>query len=227
MLGAPFADSESPARRPGRFSYDRSVEEWQWDDEVYRIHGHEPGAIVPTLDVILECVDPAEREVVASVLHRVLLAAEAGGISYRLLAADGAERRVVLVVGATKRAPNDPVVDGYYVDLTTGVAGASPGHGPATAPSEDSRTTVEWAKRAVMLAYEVDSEAAVVMLRWWSRQRMVTVRDLSSRLADVIQRWDLGEEPDAAGLRTAIDTLLLELSDRVDPPPDGGADPWP
>ena len=35
-------------RQTGRFSYDMTTRKWDWDDDVFRIHGYEPGSVEPT-----------------------------------------------------------------------------------------------------------------------------------------------------------------------------------
>jgi len=195
----------------GRFTYDVASGTWDWDDEVFRIHGLAPGSITPTTDYMLQCKHPEDRSRVAAVLTRASGTGEVFSLSYRIHAADGVERRVVLVCeGGMCEDDVVTTISGYYIDLTNdfreeGEALAS----EAIAASAEHRATIEQAKGSLMLAYGLDADQAFAMLRWWSSKRNIKIRELAERLVETAR---LGEVTDS-GLRSGFDALLHDISE--------------
>ena len=72
----------------GAFRYDVTNDRWWWSDEVYRMHGFEPGEVVPTTAMILAHKHPDDRERYAGALTSTSLL---GGtlVVTPLLGADG------------------------------------------------------------------------------------------------------------------------------------------
>lgn len=205
----------------GRFTYDLVHGTWEWDDEVYRIHGLEPGSISPTTDYVLNCKHPADRERVAAVLAQASRTGEPFSISYRLTGADGVERRVVLVCeGGVCEEDTWTSLDGYYIDLTDDFRAESERHAnDAVAASSESRAVIEQAKGSLMLAYGLDEDQAFAMLNWWSSHRNVKVRDLAARL---VETWQSGSAT-SDEMRKRFDVLLHDIasSQSQDQPPEG------
>jgi hypothetical protein len=200
-----------PSRPTGRFSYDADTGKWDWDDEVFRIHGHAPGSVRPTTDLVMESKHPEDRDRVLAVLERASHTGDPFAISYRILAADDKERRVVLVGEGGMCEPGDTaLVQGYYIDLSADVEQIV-GHEihDAVEATVEARLTIEQAKGAIMLAYGLDADAAFAMLRWWSRNRNVKVRELASRLVGVAQEGGVA----FADLRLRVDALLHDLTE--------------
>jgi ribosomal protein S28E/S33 len=207
--------SPESVRSVGRFSCDVSSGTWDWDDEVFRIHGLQPGSITPTTDYLLTCKHPEDRARVAEVLTRAGATGEAFSISYRIIGADEVERRVVLICeGGMCDDDGVTTIGGYYVDLTAdfreeGEALAN----QAIVASAEHRATIEQAKGSLMLAYGLDADQAFAMLQWWSSSRNVKIRDLANRLIDAARA---GEASDT-GIRNRFDVLLHDISGPPEP----------
>jgi hypothetical protein len=200
----------------GRFTYDVVAGTWEWDDEVFRIHGLDPGSITPTTDYVLNCKHPEDRERVAAVLAQTSTTGRPFSISYRLIDANSVERRVVLVCeGGVCEGDTVTSIDGYYIDLTDdfraeGEVLAS----QAIAASVEHRATIEQAKGSLMFAYGLDADQAFAMLGWWSSHHQVKVRDLAARLVDTMESGSATSEE----LRLRFDALLHDVAA---PPPPG------
>ena len=206
--------THQPGQTAGRFSHDVASGTWEWDDEVFRIHGLEPGSITPTTDYMLACKHPEDRDRVAAVLAQASATGEAFSVSYRINCADGVERRVVLVCEGGM-CEDDVVnsIEGYYVDLTRdfdeeGAALAN----EAIAASAESRATIEQAKGSLMLAYGLDADQAFAMLQWWSSSRNVKIRELAERLVETARS---GGATDTS-VRNGFDALLHDIAYRHD-----------
>jgi len=196
--------------RVGRFTCSIVAGTWEWDDEVFRIHGLEPGSITPTTEYLLNGKHPEDRERVAEVLLRASATGEPFSISYRLIGADGVERRVVLVCkGGVREGDVVNSIDGYYIDLTADFRAASEEFASeAVAASAEHRATIEQAKGSLMLAYGLDADQAFAMLNWWSSHRNLKVRELAARL---VETWGSGSAS-SSELRQRFDTLLHDIA---------------
>ena len=209
----------------GRFTCDLTTGTWDWDDEVFRIHGLEPGAITPTTEYVLNAKHPGDRDRVASVLTDAAATGDPFSISYRLIGADGIERKVVLVCeGGVCEDDTVTSIDGYYVDLTAEFRAESVEHAnEAVAASAESRAVIEQAKGSLMLAYGLDADQAFSMLSWWSSHRNLKIRELATRL---VENWEAGTATNEE-LRQRFDALMHDIA--ADTPGDGipAADPAP
>ncbi len=194
----------------GRFTCDLLTGTWEWDDEVFRIHGLEPGSITPTTEYLLNAKHPEDRERVAAVLRQASLTGEPFSISYRLTGTDGVERRVVLVCeGGVCEDDTVTSIDGYYVDLTAEFRAEGEQYATAAvAASAESRAVIEQAKGSLMLAYGLDADQAFSMLNWWSSHRNLKVRELATRL---VTAWE-GGTASSDDLRHRFDALLHDIA---------------
>lgn len=208
---AESATQATPYARIGKFSFNTVAGIWDWDEEVFRIHGLQPWSLTPTTEYMLSCKHPEDRAGVAEVLVRAQRDGKPFSVSHRLIAADGVERRVLMVCDAGVRAGAESVtsIAGYYIDLTEdfrreNVKAAN----KAVVESAEHRATIERAVGGLMVAYGLTSEQAFGMLRWWSQNKNVKVRDLAARLVEAASKGA------ASGLeiRKTFDALLHDLS---------------
>ncbi len=200
----------------GRFVYDVKAGTWEWDDDVYRLHGYRPGEVQVTTELVLQHKHEQDRDRVESRLREAMADGAPFNIYYRILVG-GAVRRVVLV-GEGEHDQDDPPpgapVDrlvGYYLDLSPELeAETSAAADAAVAASAAARDTIEQAKGILMLGYGLDADAAFAMLKWWSRNRNVKVREVADRLIQVAREGHVSHP----GLRRLLDSLLDDLTSR-------------
>ncbi|WP_456846386.1 ANTAR domain-containing protein [Cellulomonas sp. P5_C6] len=183
----------APRTRAGRFRFTPTAGRWWWSDEMFRIHGMEPGDVVPTRDLFLSHVHPADRprvaEVVAAHGDR-----EARSCEYRLVDLSGVEREVMLAV-ATDGPGGSVGSSGFLLD-----AGGAREAAVACRVNEQldvalaSHAAIDQAKGVLMLTYGIDSDSAFAMLRASSQQHNVRLLQLA---ADVVSAVAGGLEPRA------------------------------
>lgn len=65
-----------------------------WSDEMFRIFGHEPGAMVPSYDVFSKALHPDDKERVLGAVHRAVEEDLPYAADYRIIRPDGSERIV-------------------------------------------------------------------------------------------------------------------------------------
>ena len=172
---------------------------WWWSDEMYVIHGMEPGEVVPTRDLFLSHAHPEDRPAVDAALDACGEGASARSCEYRLLDLAGAEHRVMLAAAGESA----PTVTGFVVDATsTYDALVAEQVNAQLSRALESHAAIDQAKGVLMLTYGVDSDEAFGMLRSTSQQRNVRLRTLAERVVNAVDR---GLDPQA---REHVDARL-------------------
>lgn len=212
---APLGATDGPGQT-GRFVFHVADSSWEWDDDVFAIHGYLPGEVELTTELIMGHKHEQDRPLVEDTLQAAIDDGTPFNIYYRIIVGDTV-RRVVLVgegeydEGRTASGTVDRLV-GYYLDLTPEMeAETSAAADAAVAASAKARDTIEQAKGILMLGYGLDADAAFAMLKWWSRNRNVKVREVADRLIQVAREGHVSHP----GLRRLLDALLDDLTTRT------------
>lgn len=199
---------EDADRQTGRFVYHVAEDRWEWDDDVFLIHGYQPGEVEPTTALFLRHKHDHDRAKVEETFQRAIASGDPFNIYYRIRARES-ERRVVLVGGGVRTDGRVTELVGYYLDLTPEfTANAADAADAAVAASAAGRDVIEQAKGVLMLGYGLDADAAFAMLKWWSRNRNVKVREIAERLLAVAREGHVSHP----GLRRLLDALLDDLT---------------
>ncbi|MFG1774510.1 PAS and ANTAR domain-containing protein [Nocardia salmonicida] len=189
----------------GRFRFRSATRQWEWSDEVARMHGYEPGT-VPTTDMLVSHKHPDDRDRVAAMITTVQ---DSGVFSshHRIVDTQG-QVRDVLVVSEPLADTDGTVIgtEGYYIDLSDTAAGYRREALDSTLPGLlEARVVIEQAKGALMLAYGVNADQAFRVLRWRSQETNVKLRAIAEHV--------VAELPtvarDEVRLRTRLDHVLL------------------
>ncbi len=208
-LGECKPDEPPIGGQTGRFRYVVAEDRWEWDDDVYLLHGYLPGEVEPTTELFLKHKHAEDRERVDAAFKEAIATGAPFTVYYRLHAGP-IERRVV-VVGEGLCSEDGKVTElaGYYLNLTPEfLAENAAAADAAVAASAETRDTIEQAKGMLMLSYGLDADAAFAMLRWWSRNRNVKVREIADRLLAAAR----GGHVSHPGLRRLLDTLLDDIT---------------
>nr|WP_246124237.1 PAS and ANTAR domain-containing protein [Nocardia bhagyanarayanae] len=199
----------------GEFRFSFADQRWEWSDEVARMHGYEPGAVEPTTELLLSHKHPDDRELVESVIAKVVDTGEPFCSRHRIIDAEGREHPVI-VIGDYQTDENGVVIGtaGYYIDLTDALEGERRDVVEDLLPELiESRAAIEQAKGVLSLVYAVSADQAFSILRWRSQHTNTKLRDLAQRLVLDAQTIDA----DRSGLRTRFDHVLLTAHERVVP----------
>lgn len=199
--------------RIGAFRFWFADQRWEWSDEVALMHGHRPGEVHPTTDLLLAHKHPEDREQVASILERSLQNAEPFSSRHRIVDTGG-EVHEVIVVGDKLTDERGEVVgtSGYYIDVTAALADERQEALEETLPElYASRAVIEQAKGALMLIYGIDADQAFRVLTWRSQETNTKLRALAAQLVTELR----GFAGDATALRTRFDHLLLTVHERI------------
>ena len=181
---APPARSPEPDRElVGSFRLELPAERWTWSDEVYVMHGFGPGDVVPSTDLLVSHQHPEDSQRLAEVLRDAAHSTGPIACVYRMLDAHG-ESRVLGIVGSRHEGDGPScALEGYFVDLTDSHRRAVDREATAAiVASSLSRSTIEQAKGIIMAALGVDDERALGVLRRFSNDSNVPLREVAQHL---------------------------------------------
>ncbi|MCA5893996.1 PAS domain-containing protein [Isoptericola sp. NEAU-Y5] len=177
------------ATRVGQYRVDLATEQWWWSDETFRIHGFEPGEVVPTTAMVLAHKHPEDRDRVRHVLDDARRDGEPFATVHRIVDANGSDH-VVSIVGQGQRDGDGQVVAlvGYVLDLSSSVKRyAAQQADDSIRAAAQSRSTIEQAKGIIRLALNIGGDEAFEVLRHYSNVTNVRVRELAAALVEQAQ----------------------------------------
>ncbi|MCO7273301.1 PAS and ANTAR domain-containing protein [Cellulosimicrobium cellulans] len=177
----------------GQYRVDLATDTWWWSAETYRLHGFEPGDVVPTTSLVLAHKHPDDRERVRDVLERARRDGAPFSSLHRIMDARGRERVLVVVGQGRRDRDTGRVVEllGYFVDVTRPVrAQAGRQAQRDITAAADSRGPIEQAKGVVAATLGVRPEQAFALLRRASNERNVRLRELARQVVEEGTRPD-------------------------------------
>lgn len=80
--------------RLGNWERDIKTGEGWWSEETYRIYGLEPAEISPTIETLLDCIHPDDRDKVKSAINKCQDGKEPYSVEFRIIRPDGTQRIV-------------------------------------------------------------------------------------------------------------------------------------
>jgi hypothetical protein len=191
----------------GWFRYYFADERWEWSDQVQRLHGYEPGTVVPTTALVLSHKHPDDYVQVAATLEEIRRTHRTFSTRHRII--------------DTKRILHDVIVigDRLYVDVTQTDRARAEFVTAAVAEIAENRATIEQAKGMLMLIYRISGESAFELLKWRSQETNIKLRVLAEQVLH-----DFGQliYEEVLPPRATFDHLLLTAHLRVGA--DGAAD---
>jgi len=195
----PTADADARGRAVGTFSFDLADQVWAWSDEMFRIHGYEPGEIAPSLAVLLEHADDvadAERHI-----DEVLATGQPFSCYHRIRTADGALRPMLTVAEGVVRNGAVVRVQGALMALDLvrdAITAAAAGPVP-----EGRRAGIDQATGMLALIYGVRPQEAMALLVHGAESTGSSVLALSEELVAAAH-----EQRDLSALSTRIARVL-------------------
>jgi PAS domain S-box-containing protein len=204
------------ARPPvGRYRLDLATGQWAWSDEVYVMHGFEPGQIVPTTPLMLSHKHPDDRARVDGVLRRAAETGQPFSSVHRILDAQG-RTRTLAVTGQGRRDPASGEVTelfGYFIDVTESHREAAAREATASIrASAQRRAVIEQAKGVLMVVYGMNEDEAFERLRQASNLANIAVREIAYTLVHLFS----GPEVTVFPTREAIEAFLADPTPRGD-----------
>ena len=190
----------------GRFTWRIPDDTWWWSEEMYALHGFEPGQIVPTTDLVLAHKHPDDLDHVRAVMRSTLETPTVFSNYHRIV---DARRREHSVISVGESLPGDRgavgEVRGFLVDVT--LARRADFREEVSAAVDGAtrhRAAIEQAKGALMFVHGIDEDAAFEMLRGLSSTSNTKLATLAERLA--AQLREAG--PVSSASREELDKML-------------------
>jgi PAS domain S-box-containing protein len=183
-----------------------------WSDAVYRIHGYEPGTVVPSLELVLQHKHPEDRGLAEGIIERSLATGRPYSYCHRIIDTRGRLHWVIVVGSCVRDADTSEVVQlrGYVADITRSQERAA---STAVMSASLNSAAIEQAKGALMIVYGIDAEAAFQLLCWYSQNHNVKLARLAAHLLTTISHHDVGSP-----MRGAMDKLLFDVAHELQGP---------
>lgn len=183
--GAPTGAFDAPhAALVGRYTYCPDTDEWWWSDTMFRIHGFEPGEVVPTTELVMRHIHPEDIEAAHESREQVVERQEPFSYLHRIVAADE-ETRVVIAAGHLDTDGVTPIIVGHLIDITDVRRQAVDSElDDAVDDFVDHRAVIEQAKGVLVQIYSVDADTAWSLLRAFSTDTNRKVRDIARVLVE-------------------------------------------
>lgn len=194
----------------GSFRYLLAEGTWEWSDAVARMHGYEPGTVMPTTELILSHKHPDDKAAVSEIITRVLREGAAFSSRHRIIDASGGEH-VVVVVGDELRNSSGEVIgtSGFYIDVTESFeADMQRSVSRVVAEVEQRRAVINQAIGIIRMTYGVSAERAFEVLVWRSQDANVKLRQIAENFVE-----RLSGHPFDSTVRGQIDHVLLTAHD--------------
>lgn len=201
------------ALRVGGFRFWFIGQRWEWSDELYRMHGYQPGTVVPTTKLVLSHKHPDDRTAVQELLDQALYSGESFSSRHRFYDTAGDEHSAIVVAHRMLDEAGAVVgTTGYYVDVTATLDENQNEALDEMLPQViEARAVIEQAKGALRLVYGISDKQAFNLLVWLSQESNTKVRALAAQLVAELDTLASA----SAGLRSDFDHLLLTVHQRI------------
>jgi hypothetical protein len=205
----------------GTFRFWFVGQRWEWSDEVARMHGYEPGSVVPTTKLLLSHKHPDDRAHVQDLLDYALQSGESFSSRHRFLDTAGNVHDAIVVADRMLDEAGAVLgTAGYYIDLTntfdqTRHETRQQVLDAALPDLFENRAAIEQAKGVLMYVYRVSAEQAFRVLQWRSQETNTKLRSLAKQLLAEVTTLTTP----TATVQSQFDHLLLTVHERIPPDP--------
>jgi PAS domain S-box-containing protein len=176
----------------GRFRYLVREDRWEWSEEVARMHGYEPGSVIPNTQLLLKHKHPDDKPTVPELIEQVRRHGAPFSTRHRIIDTRG-DTHVVVVVGDRFAGADGRLmgIGGFYIDITDQFDADLQKHLSEALLAVDSRRAViNQAMGILMLRYGVNSESAFDLLVKLSQETNVKLRKIAEQVVSEIATQD-------------------------------------
>jgi ANTAR domain/PAS fold len=202
-----------PYLNVGSFRFWFVGQRWEWSDEVARMHGYEPGSVVPTTKLLLSHKHPEDRAHVQDLLDYALRSGESFSSRHRFVDTAGNVHDAIVV--ADRMLDDSGAVvgtAGHYIDLTNTFDETRQEVLDEALPDLfESRAAIEQAKGVLMAVYRVSPDQAFRVLQWRSQETNTKLRALAAQIVAEVPALPAM----SAVTQNSFDHLLLTVHERI------------
>jgi hypothetical protein len=179
----------------GRFRYVSAVDRWWWSDEMFQMHGFDPGDVVPTTELLQSHKHPEDRAFAIDSLAEALRNGQPFCCRHRIV--DNRQKvRTIVSIGQGVTDAEGAVIElrGFFIDVTRSLQrDIATQTKEAVERSAGARAGIEQAKGALMAIYSIDEDEAFAVLTWHSQHSNTKLRDVAATLTSSLDDPDLAE----------------------------------
>jgi hypothetical protein len=216
-IGAALSAGLGKCLNVGSFRFWFVGQRWEWSDEVARMHGYEPGSVVPTTNLLLSHKHPEDRAHVQDLLDYALRSGESFSSRHRFVDTAGNVHDAIVV--ADRMLDDNGAVlgtEGHYIDLTdtfdeTRLETRQEVLDEALPDLFESRAAIEQAKGVLMAIYRVSPDQAFRVLQWRSQETNTKLRALAGQIVSEVAAMP----PVSSTVQGQFDHLLLTAHERI------------
>jgi PAS domain S-box-containing protein len=197
----------------GSFRFLIAGERWEWSDEVARMHGYEPGSVVPTTELVLSHKHADDKPAVTALIDSMIRHGQPFSSRHRIIDTSG-RIHVVVVVGNALLGDTGEVIGtaGFYIDITDSYE--SDFQHRLDEISKDiaaDRAVIEQARGILMYVHNFSARDALSALRWRSQETGLNLRVFCELFVRKVTAANM--TPDL--VRRQVDHVLLTTHQRV------------
>lgn len=191
----------------GSFRFLFDTEQWEWSDEVAKMHGYQPGEVTPTTELLASHKHPDDRSAFDEMVATMLSRRTPFSSRHRILDTSGNVHHVAVVSQQILDDNGTPIgAEGFYLDMAgyddDAVKDRVDEH---VARFRENQGVIEQAKGMISMAYGVSAERAFEVMRWRSQTANVKVNELARNIVDGVHSYIVLPDP----VRQSFDHLLL------------------
>jgi hypothetical protein len=216
-IGVAMAAGVGKYLNVGNFRFWFVGQRWEWSDEVARMHGYQPGAVVPTTQLLLSHKHPEDRAHVQDLLDYALRSGGSFSSRHRFVDTAGNVHDAI-VVADRMLGDNGAVLgtEGHYIDLTdtfdeTRLETRQEVLDDALPDLFESRAAIEQAKGVLMAIYRVSPDQAFRVLQWRSQETNTKLRALAAQIVSEVTAMPAV----SSTVQGQFDHLLLTAHERI------------
>lgn len=196
----------------GSFRFYFTDQRWEWSEQVQRMHGYEPGSVVPTTELVLAHKHPDDRGQVAATIDDILNTHKAFSTRHRIIDIRGKIHHVIVIGDQLIDDQGEAIgTHGFYIDVSALPEQVHEDIVTAKlATITENRASIEQTKGMLMLIYGITADAAFNLLKWLSQEANVKLRLLAEQICA-----DFRGARSAFSAQSEFDQLLLTAHLRV------------
>lgn len=169
--------------RVGGFRYFARDDQWEWSDEVARMHGYEPGSITPTTALVLAHKHPDDRPTVTDLIEQVRQYGTPFSSRHRIIDARGVEHLVIVVADRWYDGDSPAGISGFYVDITDEFNSDMQERLTEAVGAISARhAVINQAIGMLMLRYGVSAKSAFQLLSRLSQESNIKLRTIAEHV---------------------------------------------
>ena len=167
----------------GRFTYRPATDSWTWSEGMFRLHGYEPGEVVPTTALVMHHMHPEDVEAAWDSRNKAMEDGQPIVFPHRIHPAKG-PMRTVIAAGHVEEGDRGLLLTGHLIEVVEGSDEEflRPHVDQVLEDFTEHRAAIEQAKGVLMQLVRIDAATAGDVLRVYAGHARRPVRAVAESL---------------------------------------------